>query len=191
MYDREVSLQSWNDLGDMSDSPGATLAFSPCCWCCLLWRKERRWKEERMKVEQNKELRKKLPIAAAANFCFPPGQLWPKWMIFIKSLGFVSSVSYISPNTGRPCLNLAQQGSVALLSFWGVGVGGGWTALNRNKTIVGHRRRKVKVSDVFHDSDALIVRATEARGHLSDQLSYSTTSAHADSTALFLPRLSY
>lgn len=36
-------------------------------------------------------------------------------MIFIKSLGFVSSVSYISPNRGRPFLYLPHKGSAESL----------------------------------------------------------------------------
>lgn len=101
-----------NDLGDNSDCKGDALSL--CAWCMLLLRKER--KIERIGDWGRKRERKKLFIDTAGN-C-PPGQLWQKWMIFIKSLGFVSSISYISPNRGRPSLYQSQNGRATLLLFW-------------------------------------------------------------------------
>lgn len=101
-----------NDLGDNSDCKGDALSL--CAWCMLLLRKER--KIERIGDWGRKREKKKLFIDTAGN-C-PPGQLWQKWMIFIKSLGFVSSISYISPNRGRPSLYQSQNGRATLLLFW-------------------------------------------------------------------------
>lgn len=92
--------------------------FVPLMYAVAVEKREKDGKKKRgWRQGEIKKWGQKLSIDAAANSF--PGQLGPKWMIFIKSLGFVSSISYISPNRGRPSLYLPQEESAALLLFSG------------------------------------------------------------------------
>lgn len=113
--ERSAFRERQNDLGDISDSWGDAPSLCPpslaadVCRCPD--RKRRRQKGEEMEVGWDKEMGKKKKKAVYWYCCkFSPGQLWQKWMIFIKSLGFVSSISYISPNRGRPSLYSRRKG---------------------------------------------------------------------------------
>ena len=113
--ERSAFRRRQNDLGDISDSRGDAPSLSVLMYAVAVNggekdRKKRRWRYGEIKKWGEK--------AVYWYRCkFSPGQLWQKWMIFIKSLGFVSSISYISPNGGRPSLYRSERGSATLLSF--------------------------------------------------------------------------